>query len=395
MRNLFFLAAFVAGTGCLTAQTEKINVIVEESTDKYKVETNRFWSNWFITAGGGVQMYLGDHNRQQSIGKQLTPAMEFAVGKWFTPGIGVRLMANGMTVKGLTQNGAHSTGKIHDVSKSLYNQEFDFLDVHGDVMFNLTNIFCGYNPDRVYSFIPYAGVGLIMNFDSPKAQSVSANVGIINTFRLSPALDLNVDIRGSMLDDRFDGEIGGRSFEGLFSTTVGLTYKFKQRGWNRTTKVKEIYYDEDKLNEMRNRLNQCQSTLKDVSDENIQLKNQLANVSDKVTEKVVLPQQAIFFGLGQATLNKQSRVNLGFLAKAIMDSNVKTFVITGYADKATGSTSTNSALSKARAEAVYNCLVNEYKVPASLLVVKSDGGVANLFFDDNSLSRVVITESNE
>lgn len=26
---------------------------IVENADKYKVETNRFWSNWFVSVGGG------------------------------------------------------------------------------------------------------------------------------------------------------------------------------------------------------------------------------------------------------------------------------------------------------------------------------------------------------
>ena len=53
------------------AQTSNMDEKVEYSTDKYKVETNRFWNNWFITVGGGAQIYFGDHDRQVDFGKRL------------------------------------------------------------------------------------------------------------------------------------------------------------------------------------------------------------------------------------------------------------------------------------------------------------------------------------
>lgn len=62
---------------------------IVENADKYKVETNRFWSNWFVSVGGGAQMYFGDHNVQMAFGDRLSPALDIAFGKWFTPGIGV------------------------------------------------------------------------------------------------------------------------------------------------------------------------------------------------------------------------------------------------------------------------------------------------------------------
>ena len=99
-------AAFAqAGTGADATET------VEYSSDKYKVETNRFWSNWFVGVGGGANIFFGDHDRQADFGDRLGGALDVSLGKWFTPGIGMRLMYSGLKAKGATQNGAHSTGK--------------------------------------------------------------------------------------------------------------------------------------------------------------------------------------------------------------------------------------------------------------------------------------------
>lgn len=68
--------------------------------------------------------------------------------------------------------------------------------------------------------------------------------------------------------------------------------------------------------------------------------------------------------------------------------------ISGYADKGTGSPATNERLSKARAEAIYNVLVNEFGVPASQLTTSHYGGVDNMYYDDPRLSRAVIVLGN-
>ena len=59
-----------------------------------------------------------------------------------------------------------------------------------------------------------------------------------------------------------------------------------------------------------------------------------------------------------------------------------------------GSKKLNERLSKARAEAVYNCLVEEFGVNKSQLKVDYKGGVENMFYDDPRMSRAVITKSN-
>ena len=112
VRNLFLTTLCALAFCPAFAQTSTTEEKVEYSEDKYKVETNRLWSNWFISAGGGAQIYFGDHDKQVSFGKRLAPALDIAVGKWFTPGIGMRLMYSGLQQKGATQKGAlsHSTG---------------------------------------------------------------------------------------------------------------------------------------------------------------------------------------------------------------------------------------------------------------------------------------------
>ena len=102
---------------------------------------------------------------------------------------------------------------------------------------------------------------------------------MINSFRLSSAFDLNLDVRGTATKDEFDGEIGGRKEEGLLSVTLGITYKFPKRTWGRST-VKTITFSDEELRSMRERLNA-------MNEENSRLKDELVVASNKTPEKVV------------------------------------------------------------------------------------------------------------
>lgn len=392
MKKLMISAVFFLAASSMSAQSGNPTTTIEESGDKYKVETNRFWSNWFFTIGGGAQMYFGDHDKQMSFEKRLSPSLDVGVGKWFTPGIGVRVMYSGLSIKGATQSGAHSTGKVYDANKWLKYSNFDCGNVHADILFNLSNILCGYNSNRIYSATPYFGLGWMFTWDSPRQQEVSANLGLLNTFRLSSALDLNIDVRGSMVNDRFDGEIGGAKREGLLSATVGITYKFKQRGWNRSQTKTVVYNNEEDLNAIRERLNDAKKRLREVSDENYRLKTELANAVKPIEGKVVMPKLFVVFPIGKSNLSKEARVNLGFFAQAILKNEGSSYLISGYADDSTGSPEVNEQLSRERAQAVFNCLTREFKVPASILRVEGMGGVDNMFYNDAALSRAVITE---
>lgn len=375
-----------------TVQNGDFTETVEYSTDKFKVETNRFWSNWFVSAGGGVNLYFGDHDKQVKFGKRLAPAVDVAIGKWFTPGIGVRFAYSGLSVKGATQTGIHSTGEEVPGKGGygywLTKQKFNYFNFHLDAMFNVSNLLFGYNPNRVYSLSPYVGLGVMKTNDTPKATEIAGHFGLLNSFRLCDALDLNLDIRGTLVSDAFDGENSGRGGEGMLTATVGLTYKFKKRGWDKAKTVVRI--DNRAINALRQQL-------ADAEAENDRLKRALAEGNRQKAKEIVTKASAnlVTFPIGKATLSNEARANLGLLAEAIKSGDKSVvYTITGYADAGTGSKRINERLSKRRAEAVFNCLVKEFGVSESQLRVDHKGGVDNMFYDDPRLSRAVITKAN-
>lgn len=375
-----------------TVQNGDFTETVEYSTDKFKVETNRFWSNWFVSAGGGVNLYFGDHDKQVKFGKRLAPAVDVAIGKWFTPGIGVRFAYSGLSVKGATQTGIHSTGEEVPGKGGygywLTKQKFNFFNFHLDAMFNVSNLLFGYNPNRVYSLSPYVGLGVMKTNDTPKATEIAGHFGLLNSFRLCDALDLNLDIRGTLVSDAFDGENSGRGGEGMLTATVGLTYKFKKRGWDKAKTVVRI--DNRAINALRQQLSDAEA-------ENERLKRALAEGNREKAKEIVTKASAnlVTFQIGKATLSNEARANLGMMAEAIKSGDKSVvYTITGYADAGTGSKRINERLSKRRAEAVFNCLVKEFGVSESQLRVDHKGGVDNMFYDDPRLSRAVITKAN-
>lgn len=395
MNRKIILTALCAMALCPAfAQTSTVEEKVEYSTDKYKVETNRFWNNWFVSLGAGGQVYFGDHDKQCSFGNRIAPALDVAVGKWFTPGIGVRLMYSGLQERGATQKGSlsHSTG-VDVPGKGgtgywLEKQKFYMGNLHVDVMFNMLNLIGGYNENRKWDLSPYVGAGYAWAFGNPAGHEVSANVGILTSWHFCKALALNLDVRGMFVNDRFDGEGGGRFGEGNIAATLGLTYKFKQRGWNRS---KTVYrYDYGDLESMREKL-------KAMSEENERMKAALAEGNRQKAQSMVKKIAAgnlVVFKIGKSTLSNEARANLGLLAEVIKSGDSETvYTITGYADAGTGSKKFNERLSRERAENVYECLVKEFGVDKKQLRIDYKGGVDNMFYNDPRLSRAVITRS--
>lgn len=403
MKKLLSFALCAAALAPAMAQEATSTVteeVVEYNNDKFKVETNRFWSNWFVSVGGGAQVFWGDHDRQMDFGDRIAPNLDIAVGKWFTPGIGVRLMYSGLKVKGATKwdndpfyDSAHGTGKPVKGFSDLQHQEFNMANFHADVLFNMSNLLFGYKEDRLYNLSAYAGVGYARCFDAPGAKEVSMNIGFLNSFRLCDALLLNVDIRGMLVQDRFDGEVGYRQKhnsdgEGLLSASIGLTYRFKQRGWNRSKTI--IRTNTTELELLKNKLDAA-------TRENARLKEALAKGNTQAANNAAYKLAAanlVIFKINRTELSNEARANLGMLAEIIkQDKSNTVFTITGYADKGTGTPEINERLSIGRSQAVYDCLTQEFGVNPDRLRVDHKGGVENLFYNDPRVTRAVITKS--
>ena len=389
------------------AQTAELKDTLADFTDeviysenKHKVATNTFWDNWFISVGGGGLLYFGDHDRQLQFGEWISPTFDIAVGKWFSPEVGARLMYSGGAIRGATQasqesNGVHSLGSAiagkPDYGYWLKNSRFGFFNIHADVLFNLNNIIAGYKEDRIYTISPYIGLGVMRAYKAPVATEFAGTVGLFNSFRVAKGLDINLDVRGALVSDRFDGEVGGlrgREGEGLLSVALGVTYKFKERGWERSKTI--IRHDNRTINDLRDQI-------EDLKYQNEALKKALAERDeakvDTIIQRInVAAPVMVTFKIGKSNLSRRDRVSLGMLADVIKDTDESiVYTITGYADAGTGSVAINDRLSRERAEAVYDCLVNEYGVDADRLKVEYKGGVENMFYDDPTLSRAAIT----
>ena len=221
----------------------------------------------------------------------------------------------------------------------------------------------------------------------------------MNTFRLGKALNLTLDLKGIQTNGRFDHD---RSYydkqaeNQIVSATIGLVYKFNKRNWDRCSSKTVTINNEDELNALRQKLDEANRN-------NDALQQQLANAGKpKIIEKIIekpsvgaaaASPMLVIFPMNKTTLSKDARVNVGFYAQVIKTGDPKAvYVITGYADKGTGSAQRNAELSKARAQAVYDALVDEFGISPSQLTTEASGGVDNLFYNDPAMSRAAITK---
>ncbi len=404
------------------------------------VITNKFSSNWEVGASVGTQIYFGDHDKQMRFIDRLGLNLGVKAGKWFTPGIGVRIGAFGGNIPGVsgwtahvddhtTQynrynyqgfvnhatvvNGLATSGDVYkntDHPYPLFETSQKYINMHGDVLFNVSNMVGGYNPERFYSFIPFASAGFALSLNKAVngyySHEATVGLGIINRFRLSDALDLDFEIRGTYTGDRFDQEFianygykgigyqaqAGRWGEGMLSTSLGISYKIPRRGWEYPQVCPN---NDDVIADLKKSL-ENQLALREGDAQRIKELENALNKQDEITrENVTLYPLLVTFHIDRWFLCNKNRVNLGFLAEALKANPKLKFKVTGFADAGTGSVKRNIFLAKKRSEVIYNCLVNEFGVPASQLIRDDKGGVENMYYNDPRCSRAVLLKVAE
>lgn len=343
----------------------------EEPTLKYSVATNSFWSNWFIQGNFAYSAFYSNEEKHEGYSK--SPLKDFrrglgfsvAIGKWFTPGIGLRTKFNAMDGKSVISTNA-------DANKIKY------WNLQEQALLNLSNLLCGYNPTRVWNFIPYAGVGVARNC-SYNTYELVGSAGILNTFRVSKRVAINLDLSYNLCGDDFEGMeyAWGRNLDAAhdrwFTAEVGLTLNLGKATWNKVPDVDAI----KALSQSQ--IDALKAQLADANAENDRLKNLLANqpkqveVPQSVKEFITTP-VSVFFNLDKTEIAElKDLVNVQALAKYAIENN-NNLLVTGYADSATGSAPHNQVLSEKRAKRVADELV-KMGVSEGKISQEAKGGV--------------------
>ena len=342
----------------------------EEPTLKYSVATNSFWSNWFVQANFAYTAFYS--NEEKHDGYDKSPLKDFrrglgfsvAIGKWFTPGIGLRTKFNAMDGKSV---------QTTDADKN----KIKYWNLQEQTLLNLSNLLCGYNENRVWNFIPYFGVGVARNC-SYNTYELVGSAGILNTFKVSKRVAINLDLGYNLCGDDFEGMeyAWGRNLDAAhdrwFTAEVGLTLNLGKATWNKVPDVDAI----KALSQSQ--IDALKAQLADANAENDRLKNMLANqpkaeVPQSVKEFITTP-VSVFFNLDKTEIAElKDLVNVQALAKYAIENN-NNLLVTGYADSATGSPAHNQVLSEKRAKRVADELV-KMGVAEEMISQEAMGGV--------------------
>ncbi len=328
-----------------------------------------FNPHWFIQAQGGVGATRGEAD----FSDLLSPAAALSAGYRFTPVVSARVGASGWQGKG---------GWVTPAQTYKYN----YLQGNVDVLFDLSALFCKFNPNRVFNLYAFVGGGVNYAFDNDEAQALNTQgyeleylwdghkvspvgrAGLGANFRVSKRVAINLEGNANLLSDHFNSKKAGNP-DWQFNVLAGLTFEL-----GKTTKtiapavVPPVVVPEEPA----------------VVEEPVQV----APETPAPKVEVVKPlRENIFFTINSSVVRQgeMSKVeNLIAYLNKYGDAKVS---ITGYADAATGNAKINQNLSVKRAKAVADELVKR-GIDASRIVVNAKGDTVQPFekIEENRVS---------
>ena len=349
-------------------------------------QTNRFGDNWFIGAGGGVNVFLND-GYKTNIG----PSIDAGIGKWFTPSVGMRVGYSGLNTNYWADNPS-VLGRTLDKEEGKYQQKFGYMYFHGDFLWNISDAIGGYKETRFWDFVPYLHAGYFRSYGIDGADyhnnEIAAGAGLLHNLRLAERLDLIVDMKAIIVNGRVHGSEGVAI---LPSVTMGLAVDMGWPNFVRTSSVigalEAATVDQiAALEAAAFALELANSTLEQA---NLDLQNKNANLTDQVNalkkkQNGMDPAEfykgmspvAVYFNIGKSVLTVDEMQHLDYIAKNILakaDKQSKVYLtIMGSADSNTGTQKRNQTLSEARGKYIADLLTSKYGIAKDRIVVKSE-----------------------
>lgn len=355
---------------------------VSASAQEADKTVNVFTPHWYAQAQIGGQYTLGEIG----FGKLLSPNAQVGIGYNFNKVVGARFSLNTWQSKA-GQN----------VAGNVYKWKWNYVAPMVDATFNLTNLFCEYNPDRVVEFGVFGGIGANIAWGNDEAADAQkailagagknladvqaplenlwdgtktrfvARVGANVDFRVSDRVKLGVELSANTLSDKYNSKKAGNP-DWYFNALVGVKVAL---GETHTTKVIPAPKPVEKIIERI-------------------IEKPAPAPAPKVESKVVEEnfRRDIFFPIGNTNIAKSQTTKIAEIVEYMKENPDAKITLTGYADKGTGSAAFNDKIAARRAQTVYNTLAA--KGVAKSRMIKESKGCRVQPFEENDMNRVTI-----
>lgn len=180
-------------------------------------------SAWGINLSGEGNLYFGEGDSKRPFGKRLSPSFSLSATRVASPIVSFRgLLSYGSIYGWHTGNG----GNLSNPGTGY--ESFNLTTVQLHAMFNLSESFGAIDVTRNYELYGFVGTGAAWPTKNGKNnREILFSLGFVNTFYLSPRLDLTAELRHIFVNPRMNNYVvDNRFYEGMGTLSVGLTYKF-------------------------------------------------------------------------------------------------------------------------------------------------------------------------
>ena len=377
MRSLktYLVAALAFASLSATAQTKKVIDRVDQRTVQeldHQDVTTKFKSHAFITLQGGAQYTLGEAKFKDLI----SPNVQLGIGYQFNPWFAARIQANGWQRKG----GWNSYAQ-HPFT---YTYKWNYVAPGLDLMFDMTNLIGGWNPNRFLSVVLFVGGGANIAWKNDEANAIAANVqqlddykleylwdgtkvrpfgrgGLQLGFRLSDAVSLLLEGNANILGDKYNSKKADNP-DWYFNALAGLRINL---GKTRATETKDVYRDVVVYDTI------------------------YKYVQEPVVVKKEQIRRDVFFTINSTVITDAEMQKVKEIAEYLNKYPEAKVVVSGYADKGTGNERINARLAAQRADVVVNTLKKDYGIAENRITYDSYGDKVQPF-EENDLNRVSI-----
>lgn len=285
----------------------------------------------------------------------------------------------------------------------LYMQHIRYVTANTALTVNLFNLFGGANDARKFDMSLYAGptyFHVFPHLGHNAYDGIGINGGLQAQYHLSSRIGLIAEMNGYAMPDGFDGQLGGDTFDLIGQALFGISYKFPTDRWNRVVKpitppVVETGVN-DELNRIKAELQAEMRGMVDLQPEIDRLRAQLAALSAKPkVETIEEPKEAFFlpdpvhFQIGKTDIDAAGWSVIEKVAAYLNNNPDANVIITGYADKDTGTDAINERLSRERSKKVADALTVRYNISRGRVAIDWRGDSVQPFYQ-NKLNRAVL-----
>ena len=370
MKSLFAASLLALGTTSAMAQA----TYTDQNGDEYT-----FNKHFFLDLQGGAQYTLGE----AKFGDLLSPNVQLGLGYQFSPVFGMRLQANGWQSKG------GWAGFRAQKGETPYNAQYKYKYVAPglDFMFNLSNLFCGWNPNRVLNVTAFAGAGANIAWDNDEVNELAATMKNMNAynleylwdgtkvrpygraglelaFKVSKSVSLMLEGNANIISDKYNSKKADNP-DWYFNALAGVRINL---GKSYTKKAKPV---------------------EEPAPAPAPKQEYVAPKPAPVEKKVEEIRRDIFFTINSYKIAPAEDAKIREVVDFLNKNTEAKVVVTGYADKGTGNDVINDRIAAKRVAAVVWMLTKKYNIPSERITEESKGARVQPFAE-NAENRVTI-----